>query len=133
MLNALWLETFATLAETGHFTRAAARLNMTQPGVSQHLRKLEAQIGRPLLSRQGKGFTLTPAGEAVFDMARARREENALLRELGELIPRSLYYEAGTSAAQYFRKWGERLAKRYPDSADEFSEAVESDGRDASK
>ncbi|MGR3634239.1 MAG: LysR family transcriptional regulator [Limimaricola soesokkakensis] len=81
MLNALWLETFATLAETGHFTRAAARLNMTQPGVSQHLRKLEAQIGRPLLSRQGKGFTLTPAGEAVFDMARARREEERQLRE----------------------------------------------------
>ncbi|MGX9855702.1 LysR family transcriptional regulator [Limimaricola variabilis] len=81
MLNALWLESFATLVETGHFTRAAERLNMTQPGVSQHLRKLEAQVGRPLLSRQGKGFTLTPAGEAVLALALNRRDEERKLRE----------------------------------------------------
>lgn len=81
MLNALWLETFATLCETGHFTRAAARLNMTQPGVSQQLRKLEAQIGQPLLTRQGKGFVLTPSGEEVLKLARARRDEERRLRE----------------------------------------------------
>lgn len=81
MLNSQWLETFAALAETGHFTRAAARLNMTQPGVSQHLRKLEAQVGQPLLSRQGKSFTLTPAGEAVLAVAHSRREEEYRLRE----------------------------------------------------
>ena len=81
MLNATWLNTFATLCETGHFTRAAGRLNMTQPGVSQHLRKLERQIGRPLISRDGKGFTLTPAGEEVLAVALARRTEERLLRD----------------------------------------------------
>ncbi|WP_172328956.1 LysR family transcriptional regulator [Mangrovicoccus sp. HB161399] len=80
MLNAAWLETFATLCDEGHFTRAAAVLNMTQPGVSQHLKKLEAQIGQPLLTRDGKSFSLTPAGEAVLAVARRRREEELVLR-----------------------------------------------------
>lgn len=80
MLNAAWLETFATLCDIGHFTRAAAALNMTQPGVSQQLRKLEAQLGQPLLSRDGKRFTPTPAGEAVLALARRRRAEEAALR-----------------------------------------------------
>ncbi|GMG83911.1 LysR family transcriptional regulator [Paralimibaculum aggregatum] len=81
MLNARWLETFTVLCETGHFTRAADRLAMTQPGVSQHLRKLEAQLGQPLISRQGKGFVPTPAGEAVLALGQARRQEEQRLRE----------------------------------------------------
>ncbi|QFS84867.1 HTH-type transcriptional regulator CysL (plasmid) [Roseivivax sp. THAF40] len=81
MLNASWLETFTTLCETGHFTQAAARLNMTQPGVSQHLRKLERQVGQSLIARQGKSFTLTPAGEAVFQLGLSRRSEETQLRD----------------------------------------------------
>jgi len=81
MLNATWLNTFTTLCETGHFTRTAARLNMTQPGVSQHLRKLELQLGQALITQQGKSFTLTPAGEAVFALGLSRREEEKALRE----------------------------------------------------
>lgn len=81
MLNAQWLETFVVLCETGHFTRAASLLNMTQPGVSQHLRKLEAQVGQSLISRQGKSFSLTPAGEAVLAVGRARRAEEQVLHE----------------------------------------------------
>ncbi|MDD9738331.1 LysR family transcriptional regulator [Marinovum sp. SP66] len=80
MLNATSLDTFTTLCETGHFTRAAERLNMTQPGVSQHLRKLEAQLGQSLIAREGKSFTLTAAGEAVFALGRARRNEEKHLR-----------------------------------------------------
>lgn len=80
MLNAAWLETFVTLCGTGHFTRAAAVLNMTQPGVSQHVKKLEQQVGQALLSRDGKSFTPTPAGEAVLAIGRRRRDEEAQLR-----------------------------------------------------
>ncbi|MEI4488947.1 LysR family transcriptional regulator [Frigidibacter sp. MR17.14] len=83
MLNAAWLETFATLCDVGHFTRAAAALNMTQPGVSQHVKKLEAQLGQPLLTRDGKSFLLTPAGESLLAIARRRRAEESALR--GEL------------------------------------------------
>ena len=81
MLNSQWLETFVVLCETGHFTRAASLRNMTQPGVSQHLRKLEEQVGQPLISRQGKSFSLTPAGEAVLAVGQARRAEEQMLRE----------------------------------------------------
>lgn len=82
MLNATWLETFAVLAEEGHFTRAAERLNMTQPGVSQQLRKLEAQVGQPLISQEGKSFALTTVGEALRDLGLARRAEERLLRNV---------------------------------------------------
>jgi DNA-binding transcriptional LysR family regulator len=81
MLNAQWLETFVVLCKTGHFTRTAEQLNMTQPGVSQHLRKLEDQVGQSLISRQGKSFSLTPAGEAVLAVGHARRAEEQILLE----------------------------------------------------
>lgn len=81
MLNAQWLETFTVLCETGHFTRTAERLGMTQPGVSQHLRKLESQVGQSLLSRQGRSLSPTPAGEAVLAVGRARRIEEQALRQ----------------------------------------------------
>ncbi len=81
MLNATWIETFTTLAEEGHFTRAAARLNMTQPGVSQHLRKLEAQVGRKLIAQDGKSFTLTAAGETLRDLGLSRRAEERALSD----------------------------------------------------
>jgi DNA-binding transcriptional LysR family regulator len=88
MLNATWLETFTTLCETGHFTRTADRLGMTQPGVSQHLRKLEDQVGQALISRHGKSFALTPAGEDVLALGRARRiEERDLLEAIREDAP----------------------------------------------
>ncbi|HSP84641.1 MAG TPA: LysR family transcriptional regulator, partial [Psychrobacter sp.] len=62
MINTTWLRTFCTLVEIGHFTRTAERLYMTQSGVSQHIRKLESQLGIDLLIRQGKQFSLTDAG-----------------------------------------------------------------------
>jgi len=81
MLNATWLETYVTLTETGHFTRAAEKLNMTQPGVSQHLRKLEEQVGQSLIAQEGKSFTLTSAGEAMRDLGLSRRVEERQLRD----------------------------------------------------
>ncbi|OAN92709.1 LysR family transcriptional regulator [Sulfitobacter geojensis] len=83
MLNAKWLETFTTLCGIGHFTRTAEVLGMTQPGVSQHLHKLASQVGKPLILKDGKSFTLTPAGEAVLAIGIARRSQE---RELQDII-----------------------------------------------
>ena len=82
MLNATWLDTFVTLTETGHFTHTAERLNMTQPGVSQHLRKLERQVGHALIAQEGKSFTLTVAGEVVRDLGLSRRTEERRLQDV---------------------------------------------------
>ncbi|WP_426415368.1 LysR family transcriptional regulator [Aestuariirhabdus sp. LZHN29] len=66
MINHLYLRTFISLVKTNHFTRTAEQLHMTQPGVSQHIKKLEAQLGKPLLFRYGKTFELTTVGERLY-------------------------------------------------------------------
>ncbi len=66
MINPVWLRSFCTLVEVGHFTRTAEKLHMTQSGVSQHVHKLEAQLGQQLLIRQGKKFILTNIGERLY-------------------------------------------------------------------
>ena len=70
MINPSLLRSFCTLAEVGHFTLTAERLHMTQSGVSQHVRKLEEQVGLSLLVRQGKQFTLTDAGNRLYQEGR---------------------------------------------------------------
>lgn len=62
MINPIWLKTFCTLADIGHFTQTAELLFMTQSGVSQHIKKLEQQLETALLIREGKSFSLTDAG-----------------------------------------------------------------------
>lgn len=69
MFNALYFRTFITLVETGSFTQTAHRLEMTQPGVSQHVRKLERYLDKSLLERHGRRFTLTEAGRRAYDYA----------------------------------------------------------------
>lgn len=66
MVNVEWLRTFCTLVEVGHFTRTAEQLHMTQSGVSQHIKKLETQLGTALLVRDGKQFSLSDAGRTLF-------------------------------------------------------------------
>lgn len=83
MLNPLWLKTFVTLAEVGHFTRTAEQLFMTQPGVTQHINKLENQVGTLLLTRIGKSFELTDAGLQLLSYAKTKIiEEEHLLQIL---------------------------------------------------
>lgn len=88
MLNPLWLKTFITLVETGHFTQTASKLFMTQPGVSQHLNKLEQACGHQLLIRSRSGIELTEAGERLYQYALSQaRAEAALLDSLDEDNP----------------------------------------------
>ena len=81
MINPSFLRTFVHLAQSRHFTRTAEALHMTQPGVSQHIHKLEAQLGQPLLSRHGKSFELTPAGEQLYHFGLQQAEAEATLME----------------------------------------------------
>ncbi|MGL5757262.1 LysR family transcriptional regulator [Plesiomonas sp.] len=69
MINPIWLKTFISLVDTGSFSRTAEKLNMTQPGVSQHINKLELHFEQALLHRIGKQFLLTDAGREVLIFA----------------------------------------------------------------
>jgi DNA-binding transcriptional LysR family regulator len=60
-----------TVADEGSFTRAAARLHVSQPAVSAQIRKLEHELGEPLLDRAPPGVTPTDVGSAVLEEARA--------------------------------------------------------------
>lgn len=71
MLDLLLLRSFVTIVEEGSFTAAANRLHLTQPAISGHLRRLESQLGKPLLQRTTRSFQLTPDGESLLSYARA--------------------------------------------------------------
>jgi DNA-binding transcriptional LysR family regulator len=81
MLNLTWLHTFKILVETGHFTETAKKLFMTQPGVSQHVKKLEASCGHALITRDKKRFELTEQGRLVYDYAKEVQVHEAELLE----------------------------------------------------
>ncbi|MGK4578593.1 LysR substrate-binding domain-containing protein [Kitasatospora sp. HPMI-4] len=63
-LTSRLLEQFVVLAEEKHFGRAAHRLSMSQPPLSQAMQRLERRLGVPLLERAGRGVQLTAAGVA---------------------------------------------------------------------
>jgi DNA-binding transcriptional LysR family regulator len=65
------LRYFVAVAQEGQMTRAAQRLQLAQPALSQAIARLEAQVGFKLLERHPRGVSLTPAGEAFLEKAQA--------------------------------------------------------------
>jgi DNA-binding transcriptional LysR family regulator len=70
MLNPLWLRTFVTAAESVSFTQAGRRLGLTQSTVSDHVARLEAQLGRRLFVRDTHSLALTSDGASLLIHAR---------------------------------------------------------------
>ncbi|MEH6437679.1 LysR family transcriptional regulator [Massilia sp. DD77] len=92
------LRHFVTVAEELHFGRAAARLHMTQPPLSQSIAGLEELLGAPLFLRNRRQVTLTPAGSALLPEARRILEEAGALPEL---VRRVASGEAGRLALSF--------------------------------
>lgn len=65
------LRYFCAIADTGSFTRAAQRTHVSQPSLSQQIRKLEDELGARLLDRLGRRVQLTELGQSFLPHARA--------------------------------------------------------------
>ncbi len=117
MINPIFLRSFMYLAKTKHFTHTAEQLNMTQPGVSQHIKKLETQLGKPLLNRQGKSFELTLAGETLYryGLQQDKAEAELLKTIVGDdpLMGECKLSCSGSMAMQLYPELLE-LQKQYP-------------------
>ena len=61
---------FVQVAELGSFTRAASVLRVAQPALSRQVRSLEVELRQPLFQRNGRGVTLTPAGQRLLEHGR---------------------------------------------------------------
>ncbi|WP_433833140.1 LysR family transcriptional regulator [Actinoplanes sp. CA-015351] len=89
VLDILALRSLVAVADCGGFHRAAATLRVSQSAVSQHVRRLEKVIGRPIVERQGRGTTFTPDGQALLGEARRilTAHDDALRRLVGPERP----------------------------------------------
>src|ERR1700760_3193064 len=81
------LRYFLAVAETLHFSKAAQRLGMAQPPLSQQIKRLEQLIGHRLFDRTTRGVKLTLAGQLLADRARTTldriQDDVAQVRRLG--------------------------------------------------
>lgn len=82
-LPAHQLDAFHAVAETGSFSRAARRLGVTQPALSQRIQQLEAELKRRLFVRGPTGVTVTEAGARLLRYCEVRRAlESEVLDDL---------------------------------------------------
>lgn len=113
------LRTFAAVAETGHLTRAAERLHVSQPAISAQIKALEEDLDVRLFERGPSGMTLTRAGtrlleQAVKVLAATEELRNVAKALKGEIAGR---LRIGTIGAPEFIRLGEfsgRAVERFP-------------------
>lgn len=113
------LETFATVARLGNFTRAAEALHLTQPAVSIQIRQIAEVVGLPLFEQVGREARLTAAGQELLQTARElddswNRFESAVDALKG--LKKGRLRVALVTTAKYFlpRMLG-AFCRRYPD------------------
>ncbi|SDX43263.1 LysR family transcriptional regulator [Salimicrobium album] len=119
------LEVFVTVAELENFSRAAERLHMTQPAVSQYIKVLEKSMDARLFDRSNKYVRLTQAGEIVYHHA---KEIIGLYTSMHALIDDLTNKASGTISIGASYTYGEyvlpEVLKRLKEEAPEITPSV---------
>ncbi|MGH1493137.1 MAG: LysR family transcriptional regulator [Acidimicrobiales bacterium] len=87
------LQYFIAVAEERHFGRAAERLHIAQPALSQQIKRFETLIGAPLIKRTTRQVSLTPEGEALLPEARLTLSH---AERAAQAVRQSIHGETGT-------------------------------------
>ncbi len=105
MLDPHQLRIFLTAAETLNFSRAAERLHMSQPSVTQHIQLLESHFDIPLFIRQGRRLTLSETGQALVPLARQlvslSIQTDEMINALHDQIHGNLILACSTTPGKY--------------------------------
>lgn len=88
------LKTFIAVAEEQHLTRAAARLHISQPSVSTHIKAFEEELGLSLFIRTPKGMTLSPEGRIIKKKVESALQAAEEVRQQAEELKCDLAGEA---------------------------------------
>lgn len=119
MLDFYKLQIFSVVVQEGSFSAAAERLYITQSAVSQHIKDLEASLGRKLFQRGWRGVKLTPHGEVLSRFtdeifALVSKAENALT-DIESLSVGRVSIGATPGIGIYLApEWVQRFRARYP-------------------
>lgn len=113
------LRTFAAVAETGHLTRAAERLHVSQPAISAQIKALEEELDVRLFERGPGGMTLTRAGTRLLEQAAKVLAAAEELRNIAKVLQGEIAgrLRIGTIGAPEFIRLGEfsnRAVDRFP-------------------
>lgn len=114
-----WLEDFLTLAECGHFSRAAERRNVSQPAFSRRVRMLEDWIGAPLFNRDTHRVELTPAGlefrPIAQEVVRRITSGRELVREVAQSSALTLRFACtNVLSLTFFPGWLQKMEAAAP-------------------
>lgn len=94
--------TFLEVAKYKNYTKAAAHLNLTQPAVTQHIKKLEEYYGCSLIDISGKSVKLTAQGEALYNYANFQiANEEQLINQIKK-VETPIKIGATLSIADYY-------------------------------
>lgn len=112
------LRYFAAIAEEGQITKAAKKLHMAQPPLSQQLKALEQELGTLLVERNGKNTELTEAGKILYDRAKEllhRIDETIIeVKEIGEGLQGTLSIGSVKTCFSYLPQRLKLFRKQHP-------------------
>ncbi|HEY84951.1 MAG TPA: LysR family transcriptional regulator [Chloroflexi bacterium] len=119
MLGIYELTIFLAAAETENFSKAARRLNLSQPAVSMQIRTMEQELGITLFHRAGRTLALTEQGKALVPMARDLVKRSLQVEEeievlKGEVVGHLKIGCSTTTGKYYLPMLIARFRQRYP-------------------